>query len=82
MKTLFFPLLLGLTLCFSSCTYLINQALYGTNCETCRVVDCWGEVQWCSSECFSEASKEEMCEECEAYAETWGGTCECFMGED
>ena len=43
MKTYIVPILLGITLCCSSCVFLINTAIYGTNCETCQVLDFWGE---------------------------------------
>ena len=82
MNKLLFPALLGTVLCISSCSFIINNIFYGTNCETCRVVDTWGDVAWCSSECWGEEAKDEMRAECEEYVETWGGCCECFYGED
>ena len=82
MKTYFFPLLLFICISFSSCTYLINTAIYGTNCETCRVLDYWDEVQWCDEECYGEQAKCEMREACETYASDNGGWCSCVMGEE
>lgn len=82
MKTYIVPILLGITLCCSSCVFLINTAIYGTNCETCQVLDFWGEVHWCDEECLGMNGKEEMREECERYAEEYGMSCYCAIGEE
>lgn len=83
MKTYLIPILLAVTLGFSSCVYLVNNAVYGTNCETCEVLDYWGEVIWCDQECYGLESKERMRERCEELAQEQAEAyCSCGIKRD